>query len=68
LRLAGPTTDFIVGRIFEGAMSDAFDDIVKTDESGKMIADSSKWVMDKSLRSMIAQTRYVSRNCELVKE
>jgi hypothetical protein len=63
--LGGPSTDFVIGRIFENALRDAYDDIVKMDNG--FLLDSSKWVMDDELRKAKAQTRYLKGNCVLVK-
>ena len=63
--LRGPSTDFVVGRIFEAAMSDAFDDIIKK-ENGLML-DSSKWANDEGLKKSKAQSQYQRSNCVLVK-
>lgn len=63
--LQGPSADFIIGRVFENAMQDAYDDIVKH-ENG-LLLDSSKWVNDKDLKKSKAQTKYLKSNCVLVK-
>jgi hypothetical protein len=64
--LAGPSTDFILGRIFEGAMGEAFDDIVKRD-SGGISLPTSEWVYDKDIRRTKASSRFTKNNCALVR-
>ena len=63
--LQGPSDDFIVARIFEGAMRDAYDDIVKNDDNG-MPLEMSNWIMDNGLRAQKAKTKYQTANCELI--
>ena len=64
--LQGPTSDFILGRVFENAMRDAFDRIVKQDDHGFAL-EPSKWLNNKILRQSMAKTKYLSANCVLVK-
>jgi hypothetical protein len=64
--MGGPTTDFIIGRIFEGATADAYDKVVKEDSAGLPIIDPSKWADDK-LKVMRAKNKYQSSNCTLVR-
>lgn len=66
LRLGGPSVDFIIGRIFEGAADDAFDKVVKTDGSGRTITDPLKWAGDE-LKVVNAVNRYQHSNCALLK-
>lgn len=66
MHLAGPTTDFIVGRIFEGANEDAFDKVVKQDATGAPIVDPSNWANDE-LKVMRAKNMYLFSNCELIR-
>lgn len=63
--LAGPSVDFIVGRIFENAMGDAYDDIVK--RKNGMPLPTSDWVMDEEIRKPDAKHRYVKGNCSLIR-
>lgn len=63
--LQGPSADFIVGRIFENAMRDAYDDIVK--KQNGLILDASQWVRDDGLRKSKAQAKYLQGNCALLK-
>lgn len=64
--LEGPSPDFIVGRIFESAVRDAYDDIVTRDNSG-MPLDASKYTQDLELRKSRAQSKYINANCVLLK-
>ena len=66
LRLAGPSVDFIIGRIFEGAAEDAFDKVVKTDSTGRPITDPLKWAGEE-LKVVNAVNRYQRSNCALLK-
>ena len=66
LRLGGPSVEFIIGRIFEGAADDAFDKVVKTDSSGRPIADPLKWAGDE-LKVVNAVNRYQRSKCALLK-
>jgi len=61
--LAGPSTDFVMGRIFEVAMRDAYDEIVK----GAFKFEPSKWENHKTLIQSKAETQYRASNCVLIK-
>jgi len=65
LLLAGPSADFIIGRVFESATGDAYDAVVSRDTNGVPL-DPSKWVMDDELRALIARTKYHRSSCELI--
>ena len=62
--LAGPSVDFIIGRIFENATRDAFDSIVKQKNGVLMPVDD--WVQDQEVRKLIAQRKYLQGNCGLI--
>jgi hypothetical protein len=64
LLIEGPSIDFILGRIFEAAMRDAYDEVVKRDNNGMPLQTS---VNDDGLRRMIASTKYSSNNCTLIR-
>ncbi|MDT8429372.1 MAG: hypothetical protein RQ757_11455 [Pseudomonadales bacterium] len=66
LTLGGPSVDFIVGRIFENAMNDAFDSVVKEDSNGLTIPDPTKWARDE-LKAIRAENKYHNSNCELLR-
>lgn len=63
--IGGPTPDFIIGRIFESAAGDAFDDVVKKEASGLPLA-IEDWVKDDQLKRSIAANRYLRANCEIM--
>lgn len=63
--MGGPSADFIIGRIFESAAGDAYDDVVKEDASG-MPLPMDQWVNDSELKSAIAANRYLKGNCEIM--
>lgn len=63
--MEGPSTDFIVGRIYEAATNDASDKVVKEDESGFLITDPSKLTEDE--RKVIrAKNQFQRSNCTLI--
>ena len=64
--LEGPSTDFLLGRIFQSAGLDAYDKIVK--EENGILLEPSKWINDKELIKTKAQTRYLNGNCAALKE
>ncbi|MCB4757601.1 MAG: hypothetical protein LHV69_11335 [Elusimicrobia bacterium] len=66
LRLSGPTTEFTIGRIFEGATEDAFDKVVKEDGNGQILIDPSKWA-DGELRVSRAKKKFQESNCGLLR-
>jgi hypothetical protein len=55
--LAGPSVDFIIGRIFENAMRDAYDNAVKDGTSRR----------DGELRKLEAEQKYLRGNCALIR-
>jgi hypothetical protein len=66
LRLGGPSIDFMIGRIFEGAVEDAHNKVVKEDNSGLPIFDPSKWARGE-LKVIRARNKYSGSNCVLIK-
>lgn len=67
MRLGGPSVDFMIGRIFESAMNDAFDEVVKEDSNGFPINDPAKWHTDDELKAAIAQNKYLHANCTIIR-
>jgi hypothetical protein len=65
-RLQGPSIDFMIGRIFEGATEDAFDKVEKEDNNGMPILNPRDWA-DGDLRVTKARNKYRSSNCALVR-
>lgn len=65
-RLAGPTTEFIMGRIFEGAQEDAFDKVVKEDDHGGILTDPLKWA-DGELKVLRARNKFQKSNCGVLR-
>jgi hypothetical protein len=55
----------MIGRIFENAMRDAYDKVVKEDNNGLPILDPSKWARDE-LKVIRAKNKYHSSNCALI--
>jgi hypothetical protein len=62
---AGPSTDFTAGRIFESAMQNAIEQVMKWDKDGPM--PPAKWITSPSLAQSIAQEKFSQRNCLLVR-
>ena len=65
MRMSGPSTDFVIGRIFEAATEDAFDKVVKEDSTGSPIFDPTKWA-DDELKVIRAKNKYQNANCALI--
>ncbi|MCC6295962.1 MAG: hypothetical protein IT469_04570 [Pseudomonadales bacterium] len=66
MRLFGPTTDFIMGRIFEAAMDEAIDKVVKRDAEGFPILDPSRWA-NNELKKVKAENQFHQSNCALIR-
>ena len=64
LLAAGPSVDFVLGRIFESAMNSAYDDVVKEDMAGLPLP-MEKWTNDDELKKSRAQLLYQRGNCGL---
>jgi hypothetical protein len=56
LKLGGPSIDFMLGRIYEGATNAAYDGIVKEEENGLPL---QKCIDDKDRRRMKAEGKYL---------
>ena len=56
LLLQGPSTDFMLGRIFEGALDNALKDVFTTD--GKY--------NNEEIQKVIAENKFHKHNCELI--
>jgi hypothetical protein len=65
MREGGPSTDFVVGRVYSYAQEDAYDAVVKHDASGLPL-DTKDWIMDDGLKKMRAENSYSNSNCELI--
>lgn len=55
-RLQGPTTDFMLGRIFEASQESALEDVFKTGEHYNSKKD----------RQIIAENKFLEKNCKLI--
>ena len=64
--MAGPSEEFILGRVFESAANQAYDDVVKHDASG-IYLELKDWVNDDELKASIATNKYMQGNCELLR-
>lgn len=56
LLLQGPTPDFILGRIFEGALTSALEDVYRT--NGNSNSDE--------VQELIAKNKFTGKNCQLI--
>jgi hypothetical protein len=65
LTMSGPSTEFVLGRIFETVTTDAFNDIAKEDPSG-MPRDPKDYITDDGLLKSYAEMKYRSANCGLL--
>ncbi len=65
LRDGGPSEEFILGRIYETAAQEAFDNAVKEDRNGRTLP-VDQWRMDGELKKMFAENYYTNSNCELL--
>jgi hypothetical protein len=65
MRMNGPSTDFIIGRIFEAAAEDAFDRVAKEDSRDFPIYDPTKWA-DDELKVIRAKKKYQNSKCILI--
>ena len=63
--MAGPTTDFVLGRIYATAAQQAFDRVSKEDSSG-IVQPVEEWVLDKKVQVIRADARYNLGNCALL--
>jgi len=64
LKLGGPSIDFMLGRIYEGATDQAYNAIVSQDENGLPLQSR---IEDKDLRRMKAEGKYLRGNCVLIR-
>tara|TARA_R110002167_G_scaffold366444_2_gene597244 strand:+ start:108391 stop:108867 length:477 start_codon:yes stop_codon:yes gene_type:complete len=65
LLLGGPSDDFMIGRVFENAITDASDKIIKEDARGLPLA-IDDWHTDPELLGTIARTKYETSNCAVI--
>jgi hypothetical protein len=65
LLMAGPTPEFVLGRIFESAAGDAYDDVATEHASGLPRAPKD-YVIDDKLQAIIASKEYSAANCEIL--
>jgi hypothetical protein len=62
--LAGPTNEFIVGRIFEGASREAFNNVVYGSEWGNGTAQDGG---NEHQRRLLAMNAYTAANCSIIR-
>lgn len=66
LVIGGPSAEFILGRIYENAVGDAFDSVVKEDGNDLPILNPADWA-NEELRAIRAENKYLTSNCELIR-
>jgi hypothetical protein len=64
-RIGGPSNDFIIGRIFEAAVEDAHDRVVKRSDTG-LLMDTDQWRRGE-LAVRRAERVYRDANCALLR-
>jgi hypothetical protein len=64
--MAGPSQEFVLGRIFESAAGRAFDHVATEDADGMPLAPAD-YIVDDELKASIATTKYMGSNCELIR-
>jgi hypothetical protein len=64
--LAGPTTEFMLGRVYESATTDAYDRVVKRGDFGLDLP-ASEWRTETEVKKMWALNEYNDGNCGLVR-
>jgi hypothetical protein len=62
---AGPSIDFVIGRVFETVAGDAFDKVVTEDTNGLPLP-PEEWRNDPMLRMIRAEALYRTSNCDLI--
>jgi len=62
LSMAGPSDDFVLGRLYEITTEDAFDRVVKRDSNNGLRAPSD-YLMDREVRAIVAGELFRSSNC-----
>jgi hypothetical protein len=67
IREGGPSTDFVVGRVYSYASENAYDAIVKTSALGLPL-DAKDWILDDGLKKIKAENSYSHSNCELIEK
>ena len=63
--MAGPTSEFILGRIYKSAADDAYEAVAGRDASN-MPRPLGEWITDPELQRPFAQGRFDRGNCELL--
>ena len=63
--LQGPTTDFMIGRVYEGAASLAYKSVTQQDRSGFPLP-VENWVLDEKQKKLLSSDRFMNENCALI--
>ncbi len=64
--VTGPSTEFSLGRLYQSAITDASDRIVKNDYSN-MPMPIDKWIVDPEVLKIKAGGQFSAKNCSLLK-
>jgi hypothetical protein len=62
MSLAGPSDDFVLGRLYEMTMTQAYDQIVRRGKDGALL-NPSDYVMDLEVQAVLAEGLIRSSNC-----
>lgn len=65
LTMQGYNEDFILGRLFEAIISDAYSDIVEKDERGLPLPPSEYNIADEH-KKILAEEKFHSSNCDIL--
>ncbi|WP_375227890.1 hypothetical protein [Roseobacter sp. S98] len=62
MRLSGPSNDFIIGRVYEAATTNADDRVIRRDDNGYPLP-IDQWISNEELVMARANGLYLSSNC-----
>ena len=65
MTMAGPSIDFVLGRLFALANDDAFDQVAKRDATGMPLAPED-YVLDDEVQAVIASNLMRRSNCSVL--
>jgi hypothetical protein len=65
MTMAGPSTDFVLGRLFAFVSDDAFDQVAKRDPTGMPLSPKD-YVLDDEVQAVIARNLMRSSNCSVL--
>ena len=65
MTMAGPSTDFVLGRLFAFVSDDAFDQVAKRDPTGMPLS-AEDYVLDNEIQAVLASNLMHRSNCSLL--